>query len=150
MLERDVVVGAAARVRRLFGEGRRRGGGAPRGRALGAAHELHALGDDFGGRALLAVLALPVARLEPPLDEDLAALVEVLAARLGLLAPDDDGEEARFLPLLAGLGRVVAVDRHPEIRDGGAAWREAQLRGAGQVRSEEHTSELQSQSNLVC
>src|SRR5438876_3401955 len=48
MLERDVVVGAAARVRRLFGEGRRRGGGAPRGRALGAAHELHALGDDFG------------------------------------------------------------------------------------------------------
>src|SRR2546427_2237569 len=86
MLERDVVVGAAARVRRLFGEGRRRGGGAPRGRALGAAHELHALGDDFGGRALLAVLALPVARLEPPLDEDLAALVEVLTARLGLLA----------------------------------------------------------------
>src|SRR3989441_7498034 len=146
MLERDVVVGAAARVRRLFGEGRRRGGGAPRGRALGAAHELHALGDDLGGRALLAVLALPVARLEPPLDEDLAALVEVLTARLGLLAPDDDGEEARFLPLLARLRRVVAVDRHPEIRDGGAAGRVAQLRGTGQVTDQQHLVQVRHQT----
>src|SRR5207249_4706248 len=93
-----------------------------------------------------ADLALPVARLEPPLDEDLAALVEVLAARLGLLAPDDDGEEARFLPLLAGLGRVVAVDRHPEIRDGGAAGRVAQLRGAGQVADEQYLVEARHQT----
>src|SRR5687767_4834705 len=96
-LEGHVVVGAAAAgVGRLVGVGRRRRG-SPAGRTLGTAHELDTLGHDLRDRALLPVLGLPVARLQPPLDEDLAALVEVLAAALGLLAPDDHGEEARFL-----------------------------------------------------
>src|SRR5438477_10564727 len=126
MLERDVVFAATARVRRFLGEGWGRGGRAPRDRALGAAHELHAFGDDLGGRTLLAVLALPIARLQPALHKDLAAFVEVFAARLGLLAPDDDGEEARFLTLLAGPGRVIPVDCHPEVRVLGAAGRLAE------------------------
>src|SRR2546427_9378429 len=43
--------------------------------------------------------------------------------------------------------RLVRVDRHVRVRPG----REMPLaREAEQPRSEEHTSELQSQSNLVC
>src|SRR5438128_2500199 len=94
----------------------------------------------------LAALGHEAAQTSDVLVVDEVALVEVLAARLGLLAPDDDGEEARFLPLLAGLGRVVAVDRHPEIRDGGAAGRVAQLRGAGQVADEQYLVEARHQT----
>src|SRR5205085_10026078 len=54
-------------------------------------------------------------------------------------------------------GGRVSASRHPEPRPGpheqtptrGSGWREADTRPP-KVRSEEHTSELQSQSNLVC
>src|SRR5438094_7918490 len=98
MLERDVVVGAAARVRRLFGEGRRRGGGAPRGRALGAAHEFPALRDDFGRRTLLGGLSPPAPRLRPPHGEALTALLRALAGPAGLVAASSSADEASFLP----------------------------------------------------
>src|SRR2546425_9538922 len=104
---------------RRCGGPRGRGPGARRApRALGPAHELDALGHHLGGAALLAVLGLPVARLQPAFDEDLAALVEVLAARLGLLAPHHDGEEARLFALLPALRAVVSVARHSAIRPG--------------------------------
>src|SRR5262245_14981234 len=125
---------------------RRRGSRRARGRALRAAHELHTLGDHLGDRALLPVLAFPVTRLQPALDEDAAALVEVLAARLRLLAPHDDGEEARFLPLFTRLRRVVAVDGEPEICDRGTAGRVAQLRGTGQVADEQYLVEARHQT----
>src|SRR5256712_6000527 len=76
LLERDVVFAG----RRILGEGLSGWDGG--GGAFGPAHELHALGDDLGDGALLTVLALPVTRLQAALDEDLAALVEVLAAAL--------------------------------------------------------------------
>src|SRR5688572_3078493 len=144
LLKRHVVVAAVV----LFREGRRgrdrrRGSGAL---ALRAAHELDPLGHDLGGRALLTVLALPVARLQPALDEDLAALVEVLPARLGLLAPHHDGEEAHFLALLAALGAVVAVDRQAQIRHGGAARGVAQLRGTRQVADQQHLVQARHQT----
>src|SRR2546430_13584780 len=51
------------------------------------------------------------------------------------------------------LGRDVldraAVEREVEDARGGAGQRD-ELEGAAEVRSEEHTSELQSQSNLGC
>src|SRR5690349_11732922 len=110
--ERNVVVAAVLLVGREARRGRdRRGCASAAARPFRAAHELDALGHHLGGAALLAVLALPVARLEPALHEDLAALVEVLAARLGLLAPHHDGEEARLLALLPALGGVVAIHR---------------------------------------
>src|SRR5439155_1179602 len=77
--------------------------------------------------------------------DDLAALGHEAAQTSDVLVVDE-GEEARFLPLLAGLGRVVAVDRHPEIRDGGAAGRVAQLRGAGQVADEQYLVEARHQT----
>src|SRR5439155_18557680 len=105
--ERNVVVAAVLLVGREARRGRHRGPTAGAPRPLGPAHELDALGHHLGGAALLAVPALPVARLQAALDEDLAALVDVLPARLGLLAPHHHREEARLLALLPALGRVV-------------------------------------------
>src|SRR3972149_10232052 len=83
-------------------------------------HELDALGDDLDHRALAAVLALPLARLQPALDEDRAALVEVLAAALGLLAPHHHRQEARVLALLPALRGGGAGDRQAQVGHGGA------------------------------
>src|SRR2546430_10345343 len=46
--------------------------------------------------------------------------------------------------------RGPRADRRPPLRPGAAARRRALGRGRRRARSEEHTSELQSQSNLVC
>src|SRR6185436_7658786 len=136
-LERDVVLAALGLV---TAECRRRGRNRRRraARALGAAHELNALGDHLGRRALLPVLAFPVARLQSAFHEDLAALVEVLAARLGLLAPHHHREEADFFPLLPALRRIVPVDRQPQVRDRGAARRVTELRGTREIADQEH------------
>src|SRR5256885_9596981 len=80
----------------------------------------------------------PLARLEAAVDQDRATLVEVLAAGLRLLAPDDDRDERGLLALLAPLRRVVAVDRKPQVGHGGAARRVAQLWGAGPVTGQEN------------
>ena len=55
-------------------------------RAFRAAHELDPLAHDLRYRALLAVLPRPVTSLQPPLDKDLAALVEIFDTALDLLA----------------------------------------------------------------
>src|SRR5262245_27092945 len=136
-LERDVVLAALALVtaeRRRRGRNRRRRAA----RALGAAHELNALGDHLRRRALLPVLAFPVARLQPAFHEDLAALVEILTARLGLLAPHHHREEADLLTLLPALRRVIPVDCQAQVGDRGTAWRVAQLRGTRQITDQEH------------
>src|SRR5262249_31204141 len=142
--ERDVVVGRRRRL--VAGErrcSRHRGG---RGRALRAAHELDALGDDFGHRPLLAVLALPVPRLQASFDEHLTTLVEVLAAALCLLAPHHDREEAGFLALFATLRRVISIDRHAEIGHRRSARGVAQLRGTGQIADQQDLVEARHQT----
>src|SRR2546422_1570168 len=140
-LERDVVVLRGPRFlrKRL---GRRHGG---RRRGLAASHELDALGHHLHHVPLLAVLTFPLARLEPALDQDRTALVEVLAAALRLLAPGDDREERGLFALVAPLRRVVAVDRQPQVGHGGAARRVAQLRGAGQIADQEDLVEARHQ-----
>src|SRR5205823_13154270 len=127
--------------RRLGG---RHGGG--RRRRLAAPQELDPLGHDLDDGALLAVLAFPLARLEPALDEDRAALVEILAAGLRLLAPHHHREEARLFALLAPLRGVVAVHRQPHVGHRGTARRVAQLRGPGQVADEEDLVEARHQT----
>src|SRR5205085_8908812 len=59
--------------------------------------------------------------------------------------------------VLLGLGVRSVGDEHPAVgllpqrlRFGGGGNAAGELPGAGSNRSEEHTSELQSQSNLVC
>jgi hypothetical protein len=82
--------------------------GGPAARAVAApaaAQELDALGDHLGDVALLAFLVVVLAAPDRALDEDLAALVQVLAAALGLLSPDDDVVPLGaflLLPLLRG------------------------------------------------
>src|SRR6476659_2009557 len=140
-LERHLVVAAlAAGLDRLGDPGRGGGGG-----RLAAAHELHPLRDDLDHAALLAVLGLPVPRLQTALDHDRAALVEVLPAALCLLAPDHAGQEAGLFPLLPALGRVVAIDGQPEVGHRGAAGRVPELRGSREVADQEDSVETRHQ-----
>src|SRR5438309_4459860 len=63
-------------------------------------------------------------------------------ARLGVLIPDP-AQRASAESRWGGLGRVTTAAASP--------YRGTEtLEGAGQIRSEEHTSELQSQFHLVC
>src|SRR5205085_7011981 len=104
------------------------------GRIGAAAEELHGVGDDLDRLALGAVLRLPLAPFEAPVDRHRAALCEVLRAVLALVAPDRDVEVVRLLRPLAG-GAVLAarVDGEPEAADRSAARRVAQLRVAREI-----------------
>src|SRR3954451_19374869 len=59
---------------------------------LGAAEELHRLGDDVDALALVAFLVLPLAPLQATVDGHRAALAQVARAVLALGAPDGDVE----------------------------------------------------------
>src|SRR3954447_4237647 len=128
-LERDVVVargGAGARGGRAGGLEVARVGGnvgpggeavaaAASARVVAAAEELHGLGDDLDVLALVAVLVLPLAPLQAPVDRDRAALGEEAGAVLSLRAPDRDVEEVGLV--LPVTGRRVAAARvagHPQ------------------------------------
>ena len=118
LLERDVVVGGSAEI--CVGALRCAGGHelvrlAAAARAVAAAEELHGVGDHLDRLALGAVLGLPLAPLEAPVDSDRAALREVLRAVLTLVAPDGDVEVVRLLGPLAGRAVLAArVDREPQ------------------------------------
>src|SRR3989454_11440721 len=139
-LERNVVVAGTG----FLGEGLGRRDGRRRG-SPGAPHELHALSHDLDDGSFAAVLGFPLARLQPALDEDGTALVEVFAAALRLLSPHHDREETDFLPFLTPLRRVVAVDRQPQISNGGSAGRGTELWGVGQGADQEHPGEARHQ-----
>src|SRR4051812_46598908 len=62
------------------------------GTLLAAAEELHRLGDDVDALALVALLVLPLAPLQAPVDGHGAALAQVARAVLALGAPDGDVE----------------------------------------------------------
>src|SRR6266481_5718378 len=98
--------------------------------------------------ALRAVLRFPVARLQPPFHHDGTALVEILPAALGLLAPHHHGEEAHLVALLTTLRRVVAIHGQAKIRHGRAARCISKLRGARQVPHQEHFVEARRHQTL--
>src|SRR6266849_3074311 len=139
-LERNVVVAGTGFLGEGLGRRDRRRRGSP-----GAPHELHALSHNLDDGSFAAVLGFPLARLQPALDEDGTALVEIFAAALRLLSPHHDREETGFLPFLAPLRRVVAIDRQPQIGDGSSAGRVTELRGLGQVADQEHLVEARHQ-----
>src|SRR6266508_791872 len=136
--ERDVVVGAAgAEVALLC-----RGAGLDELRlGLGvaaAAEELDRIGDDLDGLALRAVLRLPLAPLQAPVDPHRASLGEVLRAVLPLVTPDGDVEVVGLLAPFAGR-RVLAprVDGQAQAANGCPARRVPQLGVARQVSDED-------------
>src|SRR5262249_7822017 len=107
-------------------------------RLAAAAEELHGVGDDLHRLTLGAVLRLPLAPLEAPVDRDRAALREVLGAVLALVAPDGDVEVVRLLgPFAGGAVLTARVDGEPEAAYGGPAGRVPGLGVASQVSDED-------------
>src|SRR5439155_7386219 len=121
--ERNVVVGARPRLRAHVLVGRNGGGDVVR-TAVGAGSQLlRGLRHVWGAVPLRPLLVLPLARADAALDVDLPALGEVLAADLGLLAPDHDPMPLRdflLLPALVGPalggGQAQVGHRLPRLR----------------------------------
>src|SRR2546423_2871376 len=88
--------GRALAVRRLVG--------CMRGTAsLPVAEHLHAIGDDFGGVAILPFLVLPLSRLQASLDIDLTSLFQIFAGDFRLATEKDDAVPFGLFLFLAGL-----------------------------------------------
>src|SRR5207253_6178964 len=88
--------------------------------------------------SVLAFLVLPFARLQPALDVDLPAFLQVLAGDLRLAPEKDHGVPFGALLLLAvlvfpGIGR-----RHPDIGYGVAAGRVTRLGVPAEVANQNH------------
>jgi hypothetical protein len=94
-----------------------------------AAEELDAVGDDLDRLALRAVLRVPLAPVEAPVDADGRPLREVLRAALALVAPDGDVEVVRLVAPLAGARPSGACSRR------GAACRRRAARRVPQLGS---------------
>src|SRR5215207_11006514 len=89
------------------------------------------LGRDLDHGSGAAILSGPGALLEPTDYHDPAAPAQGFGRMLGLVAPDDDGEERRLL-------LPPARDGHPEHGPGDAAVGMPQLGVVGEVAGEAH------------
>src|SRR3954471_6804515 len=98
------------------------------------AEELDGVGHDLDRRALArAVAGVPLAPLEPAVDGDRAALLEVGRAVLALLAPDRDVEVVGLVGPLGGSVLAARVDGNPQLADGRPAGGGAELRVTSQI-----------------
>src|SRR6185503_780709 len=84
-----------------------------------------------------AVLVLPLARLQAPLDVDLRALLEVLARDLGELAEEGDPVPFRLLLLLPRLVLPLLRGRDGDVGDRAAVGHVARLGIAPEVADED-------------
>src|SRR5204862_2200226 len=97
--------------------------------AFTAAEHLHVGRDDLGRVLFDAVLVLPLARLQPSLHIDRAALLQVLAGDLGELVVEDDAMPLGLLGLVARfLVLPAARRRDADVADGAAVRRIAHFR----------------------
>jgi len=93
-----------------------------------AIEHLHLIGDDFGGVAILTVLALPFSSLNTALDIDLAALLQVFAGDFAEPIEQHDPMPLGLFLRLAGLLVLPAfTGRQVEIADRIVARRVADL-----------------------
>src|SRR5262245_29717863 len=93
---------------------------------------------DFGRVPLVAVLVVPLARLQTTFDVDLLTLRQIFLQALRLLAPQDD---AVPFGLFLALPALVVPDlsrRKIQRRYRGAARRVAELRVAAKIADEDH------------
>ena len=93
--------------------------------------EVDVVGDDFSTSALTAVAVGPVADLQSALHHGHAALGEVLADKLGSVAPGNNVDEIGLL--LAALRLEVAVNGQREGSNSSAGLRATQLGVTGQT-----------------
>src|SRR5688572_11353563 len=105
---------------------------------LARAQHLHSIGHDLGGVLVVAVLVLPLARLQPPLDVDLRALLEIFARDLGQPPEEGDAVPLRLLLLLALLVLPRVRGRDRDVRDRRAVGHVAGLGIAPEVADEDH------------
>ena len=83
--------------------------------------KVNIVGYNLGGSALVAVVVLPVADLQPPLDDRHTSLAEIFADEFSGSSPGNDVDEIRFL--FPGLAFEIAV-----AGDGEAGHRKTRLR----------------------
>src|SRR4051794_16233941 len=105
--------------------------------AVAGAQELDRVGNDIDRLALVALLVLPLAPVETPVDRDRPALRQVLGAVLTLRAPDRDVEVVRLLDPVARGVLATRVGRDPQAADGRTALGRAQLGIAREVARED-------------
>src|SRR4051812_25305650 len=101
--------------------------------AAAAAEQHDAIAADLGGIALVAVLVVPLPRLQPALDVDLLSFGEIFSQRLRRLAPQHDAVPLGFLLPLAAFVVPHLGGRHVEGGDSSAAWCVAQFSIASEV-----------------
>src|SRR5690606_21615913 len=103
------------------------------------AEQLHRLGDDLGGVAVLPFLVLPLARLQTTFDVDRPALPQVFTGDFGEAVIEDDRVPLGFLALLAR-GAVFPVARGGDayVADRAAARSESRFGIAPEVADEDH------------
>src|SRR3954465_14097142 len=104
-----------------------------------AGEELDRVGDDVDPLAVVALLVLPLAPLEAPVDRHGAALREVAGAVLALRAPDGDVEVVGLVdPLARRVVLAARVARDAQLADRRAARERAELGVCGQVAGDDH------------
>ena len=104
------------------------------GGVVARAQELHRVGNDIGCLAFCAVLRLPLAPLQAPVDRDRASLGQVARGILALRAPYGDVEVVGLVgPFAARAVLATRVARDPQTAHGRAARQRAQLGVGGQV-----------------
>src|SRR5690606_17500271 len=102
----------------------------------------HVLGDDLGHVSLIALLILPVARLQAAFDVHLTSLAQVLVADLGQPSPRDHPMPLGPLLALASIASAeLLIGGEPAIDDGRSAGREPHLRGRSEVTDQHHLVE---------
>src|SRR5690606_22531458 len=118
-------------------------GRASAGATLSIRKELQVFTDDFQLAALLAgLLVVPGIHLEAALDVSAAAFGQILLGKLRLTSPEGDVDEGGFLLALVLLVGPDAVDRKPEIRDGGSLWRVPEFRIPREIPDEHDFVEI--------
>src|SRR5262245_6285999 len=93
---------------------------------------------DFCRIPLVAVLVIPLARLQATFDVDLLALRQVLLQALRLLAPQDDAVPLGFFLALSALVVPHLGRRKVQRRHGSATRRVAELRIAAKIADEDY------------
>src|SRR5262249_28847132 len=111
---------------------------APAAAPAASSEEDDAIAANFRRVALVAVLVVPLPRLQAALDVDLLPLREVFRERFGRLAPQDDAVPLGFFLALAVLVVPDLRRRHVDRRDRSAARCVAQFGIPSEVADQNH------------
>lgn len=110
------------------------------GMVLPAAEKLNNIRYDLQLRAILTTLfVLPCLELEPPFNEDAAALLKILRGVLRIAAPEGDIHEGHFLLLLPALILPHSIQGEAQFGDGVSGFSFPELGIASQIADKGNT-----------